>query len=78
MSAILEKIMNCTRDEALENRPGEIRLAVAPLVYLAVEYCRDNWHLGLETYSEPVGEIVRKGGPFITELDDNDVETENI
>jgi len=62
----------------LENRVSEIRLAVAPPVYLAVEYCQDSWHLGLETYSEAVGEIVRKGAPFTSELDDKDVETEII
>jgi len=78
MSALLEKVMNITREEALENRVGEIRLAVAPPVYLAVEYCQDSWHLGLETYSEGVGEIVRKGAPFTIELDDKDVETETI
>jgi thioredoxin 1 len=78
MSTLLEKVMNCTKEEALENRPAEIRLTVAPLIYLAVEYCQDGWHLGLETRSEPVGEIVRKGTPFITELDDKDIETETI
>jgi thioredoxin-like negative regulator of GroEL len=78
MSAILEKVMHCTREEALENRVAEIRLAVAPPVYLAVEYCRDGWHLGLETYDEAVGEIVRKGSPFVTELDDKDIETETV
>ena len=78
MSAILEKVMNCTREEALENRMAEIRLAVAPPVYLSVQYCEDGWHLGLETYSEGVGEIVRKGAPFIRELDDKHVETETV
>jgi hypothetical protein len=74
----MEKVMHCTREEALENRPTEIRLAVAPPVYLAVEYCQNGWHLFLETYSEAVGEIMRKGSPFITELDDKDIETETI
>jgi thioredoxin 1 len=78
MSALLEKVMNCTREEALENRVAEIRLAVAPPVYLAVEYCQDTWHLGLETQSEAVGEIVCKGMPFMNELDDENVETEII
>lgn len=76
--AILEKVMNCTKEEAMENRVAEIRLAVAPPVYLAVEYCQDGWHLALETYSEPIGEIVRKGASFVTELDDKDIETETI
>ena len=78
MSTTLEKIMNITREEALENRPSEVRLPVTPSVYLAVEYCQDNWHLGLETYTEPVGEVDRKGAPFVTVLDDKDVETENV
>jgi len=78
MSTVLEKVMNCTKEEALENRAAEIRLAVAPPVYLVVEYCQDSWHLGLETYSEPVGEIVCKGAPFVTELNDEDIETETI
>jgi len=78
MSAILEKVMNCTKEEALENRAAEIRLVVTPTVHLAVEYCQDGWHLGLATCSDPVGEIVRKGAPFVTELDDKDIETETI
>ena len=78
MSALLEKVISCTKEEALENRVSEIRLAVAPPVYLAVEYCQDSWHLGLETYSEAVGEITCKGSPFTSELDDKDVETETI
>lgn len=43
-----------------------------------IEYCEDGWHLGLETYNEAVGEIMRKGAPFIRELDDKHVETETI
>jgi len=78
MSPTLEKAMNFTREESLENRSGEIRLAVAPPVYLAVEYCQNNWHIGLETNEEPVGEVVREGGPYIAILDDKDVETENV
>ena len=78
MSTTIEKIMNVTREETLDKRPTEIRLAIAPPAYLAVEYCQDNWHLGLETYSEPVGEIVSKEGKFFTELDDKDVETEQM
>ena len=78
MSKTIEKVMNVTREETLCKRPTEIRLAVAPPVYLAVEYCQDNWHLGLETYSEPVGEIVCKGTRLLTELDDKNVETETL
>jgi len=78
MSPLLEKIMNITREETLEDRPTEIRLAVAPPVYLAVEYCQDSWHMILETYSEAIGEIACKGAPFTVEFDDKDVETETI
>jgi len=78
MSTTIDKIMNVTKEETLDKKPTEIRLAIAPPVYLAVEYCQDNWHLGLETYNEPVGEIVSKDGKFFTELDDKDVETEQI
>ena len=77
-SSIIDKVMNLTKEEALENRFSEIRLPVAPPVYLSVEYCQDGWHLGLETQSEAMGEIVCKGAQFVKELEDKDVETETI
>jgi hypothetical protein len=78
MSRIIEKAMNYTEEKALEGGGEEIRLSVAPDIYLVIEYCRDSWHLGLETTTDYVGEIVGKGVPLICLLEDKDVEAEKI
>jgi thioredoxin len=80
MSEIIKKALNCTREEALENRGAEIRLPLPSHahrdVYLTIEYCNDGWHLILESPTEIIGEIVSKGLPFIETLEENEIETD--
>jgi thioredoxin 1 len=80
MSEIIKKALNCTKEEALENRVAEIRLPLPSHtrrdVYLTIEYCNNGWHLILESPTEIIGEIVRKGSPFIQTLEENEIDTE--
>ena len=80
MSEIIKKALNCTKEEALENRAAEIRLPLSSHahrdVYLTIEYCNDGWHLILESPTEIIGEIVSRGFPFIQTLEENEIETD--
>lgn len=82
MSEIIKKALNCTKEEALENRAAEIRLPFPSHthrdVYLTIEYCNDGWHLILESPTEIIGEIVSRGFPFIQTLEENEIETDVI
>ncbi len=74
MTRIIEEAMAYTKKEPVE----EVRLSVAPEVYAVVEYCENSWHLGLETVSQYLGEVVCRGAPLICLLKDEAVETESI
>jgi thioredoxin 1 len=82
MSEIINKALKCTKEEAMEDRAGEIRLPLPSHthrdVYLTIEYCNDGWHLILESPTDIVGEIVSEGFPFIRTLEENEVETDAI
>ena len=82
MSGIIGKVLNCTKEEALENPEPEIRLPLRSQkhrdVYLTIEYCNNGWHLILESPTELVGEIVSRGFPFIQTLKENEIETDII
>ncbi len=77
-SKIIREAMNHTKEKALQNQVEEIRLSIKPGIYLVIEYCQDSWHLGLETLTDYVGEIVGKGEPLISLLEDKDVSVEGI
>jgi thioredoxin 1 len=82
MSGIIGKVLNCTKEEALENPEPEIRLPLRSQkhrdVYLTIEYCNNGWHLILESPTEIIGEIVSRGFPFIQTLKENEIETDII
>jgi thioredoxin 1 len=82
MSAIINKVLNCTKEEALENPEPEIRLPLPSQtrrdVYLTIEYCNNGWHLILESPTEIIGEIMSRGFPFIQTLKENEIETDAI
>jgi thioredoxin 1 len=82
MSGIINKVLNCTKEEALENPVPEIRLPLPSHTrrdaYLTIEYCNNGWHLILESPTEIIGEIVSRGLPFIQTLKENEIETDVI
>jgi thioredoxin 1 len=82
MSGIINKVLNCTKEEALENPEPEIRLPLPSHahrdIYLTIEYCNNGWHLILESPTEIIGEIVSMGFPFIRTLKENEIETDII
>lgn len=78
MSELIQKAMNYTKEKTLEDIAEEIRISVGPKIYLVIEYCQNSWHLGLETTTDYVGEIVGKAAPLICLLEDKDVKAERI
>jgi thioredoxin 1 len=82
MSGIINKILNCTKEEALENPLPEIRLPLPSHthrdIYLTIAYRDNRWHLILESPTEIIGEIVSRGFPFIQTLKENEIETDVI
>jgi thioredoxin 1 len=82
MLGLINKVLNSTKEEALENPEPEIRLPLPSQktrdVYLTIEYCNNAWHLILESPTEIIGEIVSRGLPFIQTLKENEIETDAI
>jgi len=82
MLGLINRVLNCTKEEALENPEPEIRLPLPSHtrrdVYLTIEYCNNGWHLILESPTEIIGEIVSSGFPFIQTLKENEIETDAV
>ena len=78
MTGTIEDAMSYTKRKALEGVAHEVRFSVTPKVYVVTEYCGNAWHVGLETTTEFVGELMTKNLPFTCLLEESAIETEDI
>jgi hypothetical protein len=80
MSGKILKVMEGTKEEDSRKEVAEMRFPLPSIphlkAYLTIEYCNDEWHIFMETYSTCIGEILHEGGPFIQLLKRDEIEQE--